>query len=70
MYPFGVQSSATSNPSSFQTGPSALLLKNHNVGQGCAWSLSLEGTFYLFFFSHDVAEKLEGGGQSCGKELP
>ena len=35
--------------SSFQTGPSALLLKNHNVGQGCAWSLSLEGTFDLFF---------------------
>ena len=49
MYPFGVQSSAASNPSSFQTGPSALLLKNHNVGQGCAWSLSLEGTFDLFF---------------------
>ena len=69
MYPFGVQSSAASNPSSFQTGPSALLLKNHNVGQGCAWSLSLEGTFDLFF-SHAVAERLEGGGQGCGKELP
>ena len=69
MYPFGVQSSAASEPSSFQTGPSALLLKNHSMGQGSAWSLSLEGTFDLFF-PHAVAERLEGGRHGCGKELP
>ena len=38
--PFGFQSSAASTPSSFQTWSSALLLKNHSVGQGSVWSLS------------------------------
>ena len=47
--PFGVQSSAASKPSSFQTWPSALLLKNHNVGQGSAWSLSWRELLICFF---------------------
>ena len=38
--PFGFQSSAASTPSSFQTWSSALLLKNHSMGQGSVWSLS------------------------------
>ena len=38
--PFGFRSSAASTPSSFQMWSSALLLKNHSVGQGSEWSLS------------------------------
>ena len=57
--PFGFQSSAASNPSSFQTWPSAFPLKNHNVGQGSVWSLSWRELSICF--SRVVAERLEGG---------
>ena len=66
--PFGFQSSAASTPSSFQMWSSAFLLKNHNVGQGSVWSLSWRKLSICFF--HAVAERLEGGGQGCGKGVP
>ena len=69
MYPFGVQSSAASEPSSFQTGPSALLLKNHNVGRAVHGHF-LWKELLICFFPHAVAERLEGGRHGCGKKLP
>ena len=69
--PFSFQSSATSNPPSFQTWPSAFPLKNHNVGQGSVWSLSWR-ELSICFFSHVVAERLKGGerGLDAGGVIP
>ena len=47
--PFGFQSSAASNSSSFQTWPSAFPLKNHSAGQGSVWSLSWRELSICFF---------------------
>ena len=43
------------------------LKRNHNVGWGSVWSLSMKRTFRLFL-SPQCSRGLEGGGQGWGRE--
>ena len=69
MYPFGVQSSAASNPLFLSDRAIGLTFKESQRGAGLCM-VTFPGRNFWSVFSHAVAERLEGSGQGCGKELP